>query len=140
MTILDAAVLTGIVRERGEAGLEDLIEGYKNRSMNTIRAMQELLGDLTQLAAEASYLQRWAARLGAMRVHALCTQIMVQSRSNPLNHEQDQIGCKVMLLNRQNARANQSLQQIFLSDPKVETKALIPEAVNAALILLMYMD
>ncbi|KAI7943539.1 hypothetical protein MJO28_011067 [Puccinia striiformis f. sp. tritici] len=115
MTILDAAVLTGIVRERGEAGLEDLIEGYKNRSMNTIRAMQELLGDLTQLAAEASYLQRWAARLGAMRVHALCTQIMVQSRSNPLNHEQDQIGCKVMLLNRQNARANQSLQQILSS-------------------------
>ncbi|KAH9456867.1 hypothetical protein MJO29_010823 [Puccinia striiformis f. sp. tritici] len=117
MTILDAAVLTGIVRERGEAGLEDLIEGYKNRSMNTIRAMQELFhrGDLTQLAAEASYLQRWAARLGAMRVHALCTQIMVQSRSNPLNHEQDQIGCKVMLLNRQNARANQSLQQILSS-------------------------
>ncbi|KAH9456868.1 hypothetical protein Pst134EA_020778 [Puccinia striiformis f. sp. tritici] len=72
-------------------------------------------GDLTQLAAEASYLQRWAARLGAMRVHALCTQIMVQSRSNPLNHEQDQIGCKVMLLNRQNARANQSLQQILSS-------------------------
>ncbi|KAI9620273.1 hypothetical protein H4Q26_013842 [Puccinia striiformis f. sp. tritici PST-130] len=121
LQILDAAVLTGIVRERGEAGLEDLIEGYKNRSMNTIRAMQELLGDLTQLAAEASYLQRWAARLGAMRVHALCTQIMVQSRSNPLNHEQDQIGSS-------------------LSDPKVETKALIPEAVNAALILLMYMD
>ncbi|POW19703.1 hypothetical protein PSHT_04346 [Puccinia striiformis] len=40
---------------------------------------------------------------------------MVQSRSNPVNHEQDQIGCKIKLLSRQNTRANQTLGQILAS-------------------------
>ncbi|POW07129.1 hypothetical protein PSTT_08508 [Puccinia striiformis] len=115
MTVLDTVVLTGLVQKFGESRLEELIEGYRTRSINTIRAMEELLGDLERLAAEAKYLRGWAARLGATRVHALCTQIMVQSRSNPLNHEQDQIGAKVMLLYRQNARANQLLQQVLAS-------------------------
>ncbi|KAI7946297.1 hypothetical protein MJO29_010824, partial [Puccinia striiformis f. sp. tritici] len=56
-----------------------------------------------------------AAALGANRVYSLCTQIMVQSRSNPVNHEQDQIGCKIKLLSRQNTRANQTLGQILAS-------------------------
>ncbi|KAI9620212.1 hypothetical protein H4Q26_013780 [Puccinia striiformis f. sp. tritici PST-130] len=115
--VLDTVVLTGLVQKFGESRLEEFIEGYRTRSINTIRAMEELFqrGDLERLAAEAKYLRGWAARLGATRVHALCTQIMVQSRSNPLNHEQDQIGAKVMLLYRQNARANQLLQQVLAS-------------------------
>ncbi|POW04941.1 hypothetical protein PSTT_10039 [Puccinia striiformis] len=84
-----ANLIEEIVQEYGEAHLEIFIQAYLRRCDSTIRAMEEFFqrGDLSRLAAQAAKLQRWSAALGLNRVYGLSTQILIQSGSNPMNHE-----------------------------------------------------
>ncbi|KAH9456870.1 hypothetical protein MJO28_011070 [Puccinia striiformis f. sp. tritici] len=113
--VINMPVLEDIVQEYGEAHLEIFIQSYLRRADGAIRAMEIFFQrrNLAGLAAQAGKLQRWAAALGLNRVYGLSTQILIQSGSNPMGHEEDQIGGKIKLLTRQNARAILALRQIL---------------------------